>query len=64
MKIGELVLFKEIAKMSDDTVIVASGTSCRTQIKDGTKRTALHPVQVLWRAVLRDPSSAVVKSRV
>ena len=55
MKVGELVLFKEIANMSDDTIIVASGTSCRTQIKDGTKRTALHPVQVLWRAVLRGP---------
>ncbi|OQB31280.1 MAG: Anaerobic glycerol-3-phosphate dehydrogenase subunit C [Bacteroidetes bacterium ADurb.Bin174] len=55
MKVGELVLFKEIANMSEDTIIVASGTSCRTQIKDGTKRTALHPVQVLWRAVLRGP---------
>ncbi len=52
MKIGELVLFKEVAKMSDDTIIVASGTSCRTQIKDGTKRTAWHPVQVLWGAIV------------
>jgi FAD/FMN-containing dehydrogenase/Fe-S oxidoreductase len=47
MKIGELVLFPRIRETSDDTIIVASGTSCRHQIFDGTGRRALHLVEVL-----------------
>jgi len=48
MKIGELVLFPEIRKTNEDTIIVAAGTSCRHQIKDGTQRNALHPIEVLF----------------
>lgn len=48
MKIGELVLFPEIRETDDKTIIVAAGTSCRHQIKDGTQRIALHPVEVLF----------------
>jgi FAD/FMN-containing dehydrogenase/Fe-S oxidoreductase len=51
MKVGELVLFPEIRKSSPDTIISAPGTSCRHQIKDGTGRTALHPVEVLYQAL-------------
>jgi len=47
MKIGELILFPSIRETPDDYLIVAPGTSCREQIKDGTGRTALHPAQVL-----------------
>ncbi len=50
-KIGELVLFPEIRNCSKDTVIAAPGTSCRHQIKDGTGREALHPVQILYQAL-------------
>jgi len=50
MKIGELVLFPEIRKTDQDVLIVASGTSCRQQIKDGTQRAALHPVEVFFSA--------------
>jgi len=32
-------------------VIAAPGTSCRHQIKDGTGRIAMHPVEILWEAV-------------
>lgn len=53
MQIGELVLFPAVRSASDDTIIVASGTSCRHQIKDGTKREAVHPVEVLYDAVLK-----------
>ncbi len=53
MKIGELVLFPEIRKTNLDTVIVASGTSCRHQIKDGTGRLAIHPVEVMWEALIK-----------
>lgn len=52
MQVGELVLFPAVRKASNDTIIAAAGTSCRHQIFDGTKRVALHPVEVLWEAVL------------
>lgn len=54
MKIGELVLFPEIRQTTEATIISAPGTSCREQIKDGTGRIALHPVEVLFGALLDD----------
>ncbi|HBE40059.1 MAG TPA: FAD-binding oxidoreductase [Bacteroidales bacterium] len=52
-KIGEMVLFPEVRAAGEDVIIAAPGTSCRHHIKDGTGRMALHPVEVLYRA-LRD----------
>ncbi len=51
-KIGELVLFPTIRKADEKTIIVAPGASCRSQIKEGVQRSALHPVEVLWEALL------------
>ena len=51
MKIGELVLFPAVRAAASDVVIAAPGTSCRHQIKDGTGRTALHPVEILHAAL-------------
>ncbi|MEJ1240121.1 FAD-linked oxidase C-terminal domain-containing protein [Chryseolinea sp. T2] len=51
MKIGELVLFPLVRKQPDEVLIAAPGTSCRHQIKDGTGRKALHPVEILWDAL-------------
>ncbi|RYJ37489.1 D-lactate dehydrogenase (Cytochrome) [Flavobacterium anhuiense] len=51
MKIGELVLFPTIRKEETVTLISASGTSCRHQIADGTGRKALHPVEILFKAL-------------
>lgn len=51
MQIGELVLFPSVRKQPDDTLIAAPGTSCRHQIYDGTKRKALHPVEILYQAL-------------
>ena len=51
MKIGELVLFPAVRNAEEGVVIVAPGTSCRHQIKDGTNRNALHPVEVLYQAL-------------
>ncbi|MCD4696892.1 MAG: 4Fe-4S dicluster domain-containing protein, partial [Bacteroidales bacterium] len=51
MKIGEMILFPEIRKTNSDTIIAANGTSCRCQIKDGTQRDALHPVEILFDAL-------------
>lgn len=52
MKIGELVLFPAVRKQDSTTIIAAPGTSCRHQIKDGTGRKALHPVEILFDALL------------
>ncbi len=51
MKIGELVLFPTVRKQAAETIIAASGTSCRHQIKDGTDRIALHPIEILFDAL-------------
>lgn len=52
MQIGELVLFPAVRKQSANTLIAASGTSCRHQIKDGTGRVAMHPVEILYDALV------------
>jgi Fe-S oxidoreductase len=52
MKVGELVLLPEVRKTPMHTIISAPGTSCRHQIKDGTGRTALHPIEVLYNSLL------------
>jgi Fe-S oxidoreductase len=51
MKIGEMVLFPEIRKADEDTIICAVGTSCRCQIEDGTGVKALHPLEILYGAL-------------
>jgi Fe-S oxidoreductase len=50
-QIGELVLFPAVRAAAADTIIAAPGTSCRHQIKDGTGRHALHPVEILHAAL-------------
>lgn len=52
MNIGEQTLFPAVRKASEETIIAANGTSCRHQIKDGTQRQALHPVSILFKAIL------------
>jgi len=54
MDIGELVLFPAIRKTTERSIIAAAGTSCRQQILDGTGRNALHPVEVLWEANIKN----------
>jgi Fe-S oxidoreductase len=51
MKIGSLVLFPTINQLNGDTIIAASGTSCRHQIKDGTGRKAKHTAEILYEAL-------------
>jgi Fe-S oxidoreductase len=53
MKIGELVLLPAVRSQAADVIIAAPGTSCRHQIKDGAQRKALHPVEVLYDALLQ-----------
>jgi len=53
MKRGEMVLFPAVREASPETVIAAPGTSCRHHITDGTGRKALHPVEVLYDALIK-----------
>ena len=53
MKIGELVLFPEIRKSQGNIIFSAPGISCRQQIADGTGVKALHPAEVLYRALIK-----------
>ncbi len=53
IKIGEMLLFRSIRRTSMDCLIVAPGTSCRHQIKDGTGRKVMHPVEILCQMVLK-----------
>jgi Fe-S oxidoreductase len=52
MQIGELVLLPTVRKQDAATIIAAPGTSCRHQIKDGADREALHPIEILYQALL------------
>ena len=52
--IAELVLFPAIREAPAETTVAASGTSCRQQIKDGLRVEALHPVEILAKALKRD----------
>ncbi len=51
MSIGELVLFPEVRGLESDTLLAASGTSCRHHIKHGTDKESVHPVEVLYDAL-------------
>jgi FAD/FMN-containing dehydrogenase/Fe-S oxidoreductase len=53
MQIGELVLLPAVRSAPAETIIAAPGTSCRHQIKDGTGRIALHPIEILADALAR-----------
>jgi FAD/FMN-containing dehydrogenase/Fe-S oxidoreductase len=52
MRMAESGLLPAVRAASADTVIVADGTSCRHQIRDGASRQAVHAATVL-RAALR-----------
>jgi FAD/FMN-containing dehydrogenase/Fe-S oxidoreductase len=51
LAMGELSLLPAVRKEHDETIIVADGTSCRHQIKDGSGREALHVARVLARSI-------------
>ena len=53
MQIGELVLFPSVRKNAATCTVAAPGTSCRHQIKDGTGVKAVHPVEVLYDALVK-----------
>jgi Fe-S oxidoreductase len=48
---AELSLLPAVRQAPDDAIIVADGTSCRQQIRDGAGREALHVARVLAGAL-------------
>jgi len=50
MKIGELGVLPKMRAADPGTMLAASGTSCRHQIKDGAGREALHVARILEMA--------------
>ncbi len=49
MDVGELSLFPAVRSADKSTLIAASGTSCRSQIRDGAGRKAFHPVELFLK---------------
>ncbi len=47
LKMGELSLLPAVRDAAPDTLVVADGTSCRQQIRDGAGREAIHVARVL-----------------
>jgi len=57
MEMAELSLLPAVRRADDATLIVADGTSCRHQIKDGAARSALHVARVLAMSLERARSN-------
>jgi Fe-S oxidoreductase len=47
MRIGEQFLLPQVRSAPEDTLLVADGFSCRSQIEAGTGRHAVHTAEVL-----------------
>jgi Fe-S oxidoreductase len=56
MKMGELSLLPAVREADEDTLVVADGTSCRHQIRDGAGHQAVHVARVLQRALADGPA--------
>src|SRR6516225_7345817 len=52
LRIGELRLFPAVRAEPADTIIAASGVSCRQQIAHGTGREARHPLEIVRSALV------------
>ncbi|MBI2961355.1 MAG: 4Fe-4S dicluster domain-containing protein, partial [Betaproteobacteria bacterium] len=51
MRMAEEALLPAVRKADAQTLVVADGTSCRHQIRDGAQRQAIHVARVLERAL-------------
>ena len=51
VEMAELSLLPAVRDADAETLVVADGTSCRTQIRDGARREALHVARVLELAL-------------
>jgi Fe-S oxidoreductase len=44
MKIGELTLFPAVRVAGEEVIVAASGVSCQSQIEEGARKKAMHPI--------------------
>ncbi|HEV2000735.1 MAG TPA: FAD-linked oxidase C-terminal domain-containing protein, partial [Xanthobacteraceae bacterium] len=58
LKMGELSLLPAVREAAPDTFVVADGTSCRQQIRDGAGREAIHVARVLAMSAAAAPPQA------
>jgi FAD/FMN-containing dehydrogenase/Fe-S oxidoreductase len=54
LQVGEDRLFPAVRAAAAETVIAATGVSCRQQIFHGTERNAWHPVELVLEALAQD----------
>ena len=57
MSIGELRLFPAVRAEAPETIIAATGVSCRQQIAHGTGRPARHPLEIVRELLLASSST-------
>ena len=62
MEMAELSLLPAVRRAEAGTSNVADGTSCRHQIKDGSKRSALHVARVLAMSLDRTKFNSLPSS--
>ena len=58
MQMAELALLPQVRGSSADTLLIANGTSCRHQIRDGAQREGVHLAQVLRNALATESEMA------
>lgn len=51
MQMAELALLPQVRQATTETLLIANGTSCRHQIRDGAQRQSVHLAQVLRNAL-------------
>jgi Fe-S oxidoreductase len=63
MEMAELSLLPAVRRADESTIVVADGTSCRHQIRDGAAREAIHVARVLATSLdhAKSPPSASSK---
>lgn len=63
LTVGEDRLFPAVRAEGPDTVVAATGTSCREQIFHGTQRSAWHPVELVREALVSGGPRSADRSR-
>ncbi len=53
MQMAERKLLPAVRAQKQETLIAASGFSCRHQVHHGSGRTVLHPVEILRQALIK-----------
>jgi Fe-S oxidoreductase len=59
MRMGEASLLPKVRAADAATLIIADGTSCRHQIRDGAAREALHVARLLGSLLVEEGSVQV-----